>query len=94
MTPKAYSPLSIAFEHPKSSVPPAQAAPLTAGKAIAANRVALVSHRFIFDLPSWSWNARAGFTRRHEKGLLAARKAIKRRLNLLNRFEMLQNRCG
>ena len=47
VTPKAYSPLSVAFEHPKSSPPPAHAAPLTAGKAIAANKVALVSHLFI-----------------------------------------------
>src|SRR5215469_7313732 len=28
VTPKAYSPFSVAFEHPKSSAPPAQAAPL------------------------------------------------------------------
>jgi hypothetical protein len=57
VTPKAYSPLSVAFEQPKSSLPPAQAAPLNAGKTIVAARIPLESHLFIFDLPPWSWNA-------------------------------------
>ena len=33
---EAYSPLSVAVEQPKSSVPPARATPLSAGNAIAA----------------------------------------------------------
>jgi hypothetical protein len=55
--PNAYSPLSVAFEHPKSSVPPAQAAPLSAGSAIAASKVPFVSRLFIVNLPLWSWIA-------------------------------------
>src|SRR6516165_3020157 len=47
VTPKAYSPLSVAFEHPKSSVPPAQAASANTGKAIAVAVSPTHSFRFI-----------------------------------------------
>jgi hypothetical protein len=45
--------LSVAFEHPKSSSPPAQAAPLSAGKAIAAAKILLKTQLFIFALRSF-----------------------------------------
>jgi hypothetical protein len=41
VTPKAYSPLSVAFEHPKSSLAPAQAVPLSASSAIVAAKILL-----------------------------------------------------
>jgi hypothetical protein len=40
--------LSVAFEQPKSSLPPARAGPLTAGKTIAAANIPLKSSLFIF----------------------------------------------
>jgi len=43
-----YTPLSVAFEHRKSSLPPAQAAPLSAGKLIAAVIIPFRSQLFIF----------------------------------------------
>src|SRR5271169_1332875 len=53
VTPKAYSPLSVAFEQPKSSLPPARATPLSAGNAIAAASIPLKSQLVIFVLPSF-----------------------------------------
>jgi hypothetical protein len=49
-TEKAYAPFSVAFEHPKSSLPPAQAAPLNAGNAIAAASIPLNFQNFTFVL--------------------------------------------
>jgi hypothetical protein len=51
VTPKAYSPLSVAFEQPKSSVPPAWATPLSASKAMVAASIVFESQLFMFALP-------------------------------------------
>jgi len=40
--------LSVEFEHPKSSLPPAQAAPLSAGNMIAAASFSFHDQLFIF----------------------------------------------
>jgi hypothetical protein len=45
--------LSVAFEHPKSSLPPAQAAPLSAGNMIAAASISFQNLLFIFALRSF-----------------------------------------
>ena len=44
--------LSVAFEQPKSSVPPARATPLSAGNVIAAASIPRKSQLFILVLPS------------------------------------------
>jgi len=45
--------LSVAFEHPKSSPPPAQAVPLSVGNMIAAAKSPFETQLFILDLHSF-----------------------------------------
>jgi hypothetical protein len=47
-TEKAYAPFSVAFEHPKSSLPAAQAVPLSAGNITAAASIRFQNQRFMF----------------------------------------------
>jgi len=75
---RAYSPLSVAFEHPKSSLLCAQPASLNTGNVIVATIIALGMYRFISTPLFFIWpDTGALFSTRRRGNARTAGQAIK-----------------